>query len=401
MKIGARMETSMRISERLSQIRPSLTLAINTRAREMAANGIPVTSLAVGEPDFPTPAFIREAAKMAIDDNFTRYTPVAGIPELRRAAGKYFEREYGVNVPGEAIIIGAGGKQCLYNFIQATINPGDEALIPSPYWVSYPDMVLLAEGVPVMVPADVETGFKLTPAMLAKKLTPKTRLLILNSPSNPTGAVYTETELAAIIEWALAQGVYVLSDEIYDQLVYPPARMASAIKWFERNPQMVGVVNGLSKSYAMTGWRVGFLAAAPELVVKLAILQGHSLSNVCSIAQKAALAALTGPGECVVQMRAAFERRRDLALDMIKGWSRATCARPDGAFYLFVDVHRYYNDKIRDSTELCAWLLENARVATVPGAAFGDDNHMRLSFAVADVTLRDALSRIGEALATL
>lgn len=388
----------MKFADRLSQIRPSMTLAMNTRAQELKREGVDVLSLAAGEPDFPTPEFIREAAKKAIDENFTRYTPVAGIPALRAAAANYFNRYYKVPVAPESIIMGAGGKNCLYTFIQTMINPGDEVLIPAPYWVSYPDMVLLAGGKPVFVASGADQGFKVDPDMLAAKATAKTRLLILNSPNNPTGAVYSADELGAIMDWAINRGIFVLSDEIYDQLVYPPARMASAISWLPRHPELVAVVNGLSKSFAMTGWRVGFLAGAPELIKKMTVLQGHSLSNICSIAQMAALAALEGPDECVREMRKAFERRRNLAMEIIGGWKKAKCPRPDGAFYLFVDVSAYYTSKISGSVDLCRYLLEDAHVGAVPGAAFGDDRCIRVSYAVSDETLEKALLRIGEAL---
>ena len=224
----------MQISDRLSSIKPSLTLSVNSRALELKAQGISVISLAVGEPDFPTPQHVCEAAKAAIDDNFCRYTAVPGIPELRKAAGAYFERNYGVPVPMESIVIGAGGKHCLYNFMQATLNPGDEVLVPAPYWLSYPDMVMLTGATPVPVLAGPEQGFKVTPSMLEAHTTDKTRLLILNSPSNPTGAVYTEAEFTAIMDWAIARGLFVLSDEIYDQLVFAPAKMTSAIGWFAK-----------------------------------------------------------------------------------------------------------------------------------------------------------------------
>ena len=391
----------MQISDRLSSIKPSLTLSVNSRALELKAQGVAVTSLAVGEPDFPTPSHVCEAAKAAIDDNFCRYTAVPGIPELRKAAGAYFDRAYGVPVAQESIVIGAGGKHCLYNFLQATINPGDEVLIPAPYWLSYPDMVMLAGGVPVTVYASPEQGFKVTPDMLDAAVTDKTRLLILNSPSNPTGAVYTEAEFSAIMDWAIQRGIFVLSDEIYDQLVFAPAKMTSAIGWFARYPEQVAVLNGLSKSYAMTGWRVGFLAAHPLLIKKISSMQGHSTSNICSIAQKAALAALTGPTECIDHMREAFMRRRDLAMKVIETWPWAVCPRPDGAFYLFVDVRKCYGGAVNNSTELCTWLLDKVHVALVPGAAFGDDNCIRFSYAVADDVLAQALAVTGTEMARL
>ena len=391
----------MQISDRLSSIKPSLTLSVNSRALELKAQGISVISLAVGEPDFPTPKHVCEAAKAAIDDNFCRYTAVPGIPELRKAAGAYFERNYGVPVPMESIVIGAGGKHCLYNFMQATLNPGDEVLVPAPYWLSYPDMVMLTGATPVPVLAGPEQGFKVTPSMLEAHTTDKTRLLILNSPSNPTGAVYTEAEFTAIMDWAIARGLFVLSDEIYDQLVFAPAKMTSAISWFAKYPEQVAVLNGLSKSYAMTGWRVGFLAAHPTLIKKISAMQGHSTSNICSIAQKAGLAALTGSMECVDKMREAFVRRRDFAMKIIEGWPFAICPKPDGAFYLFLDVSKCYGGSVNNSTDLCTLLLDKAHVAVVPGAAFGDDKCIRFSYAVGDDVLKGALESIGKVLAQL
>lgn len=391
----------MEFAHRLDGLAPSMTLAINARAQEMRSQGIEIISLAVGEPDFNTPEFIKQAAKKAIDDNFSRYTPVAGIPELRKAAGNYFNRYYKTPVAPENIIVGAGGKQCLYTFIQAFINPGDEALIPSPCWVSYPDMIKLAGGTPVLVPGKAENGYKASPLQLESGTTEKTRLLILNSPCNPTGAVYTDREFMNIMRWALARNIYVLSDEIYDQLVYPPASMTSAITWFANCPELVGVVNGLSKSCAMTGWRVGFMAAHPEVIKKMCLIQGHSLSNITSIAQKAALAALTGSDGFIAEMRVAFERRRNLAMQIVSGWKKAKTSRPDGAFYLFVDLHEYYGGKIGSSLDLCSLLLEEAHVATVPGSAFGDDSCIRLSYAVSDQNLEKALEKIGNVLENL
>ena len=391
----------MEFASRLNGLAPSMTLSINARAQEMRANGIEVISLAVGEPDFNTPQFIKDAAKKAIDENFSRYTAVAGIPELRKAAGAYFERQYETAVGPENIIIGAGGKQCLFTFIQAWINAGDEVLIPSPCWVSYPDMVRLAGGKPVLVKTGKNDGYKTSALQLEGHTTEKTRLLILNSPANPTGAVYGDREFMNIMRWALARNIYVLSDEIYDQLVYPPARMTSAITWFANCPELVGVVNGLSKSYAMTGWRVGFFAAHAEIIKKMSLIQGHSLSNVTSIAQKAALAALTEPSDFISEMREAFMNRRDLAMQIIDGWPKVSAPRPDGAFYLFLDVSAYYNDKITNSIDLCALLLEKAHVATVPGAAFGDDACIRLSFAVHENVLQKAMEQIGSVLQSL
>ena len=391
----------MQISDRLRNIKPSLTLSLNAKALDLRKQGVDVISLAVGEPDFPTPKHVCEAAKAAIDENFCRYTAVPGLPDLRTAAGNYFKRTYGVSIPAESIVMGNGGKHGIFNFLQATVNPGDEVLIPAPYWLSYPDMVELAGGVPVTVSASAKQNFKVTVDQLAAATTSQTRLLILNSPSNPTGAVYTPKEMDAIMKFAIERKIFVLADEIYDQLVYPPAVMKSAISWFEKYPDQVAVLNGLSKSFAMTGWRVGFLAAHPELIKKISSMQGHSTSNICSVAQKAALAALEGSFDGVHAMRDAFQARRDKALEIIHTWPFAICPKPDGAFYLFVDVHRCYGGSVHSSTELCTMLLEKIHVALVPGAAFGDDNCIRLSYAVSDEVLLKALKRVGSVLAEL
>ncbi|MBQ7738871.1 MAG: pyridoxal phosphate-dependent aminotransferase [Desulfovibrionaceae bacterium] len=391
----------MQIAQRLQSIKPSLTLSINSKALSMRQEGIDVTSLAVGEPNFPTPAHVCAAAKAAIDANFCRYTQVPGIPELRQACGRYFKRVHNVDVPKEAIIVGGGGKHCIYNFLQTTINPGDEVLIPTPYWLSYPDMVELAGGKPVLVKATASQNFKVSPKMLESALTKQTKLLILNSPSNPTGAVYSRDEFSQIMDWALDNNIFVLADEIYEQLIFPPAESISAINWFKKKPEMVAVLNGLSKSFAMTGWRVGFLAAHPDLIAKISSMQGHSTSNICSIAQKAAQAALEGSYDCVYKMRQAFQKRRDLGLEIINSWPFAICPKPDGAFYFFADVHTCYKKHIKNSTDICNELLTKAHVALVPGAAFGDDNCIRFSYAVADDVLVDALNKVGDVLKDL
>lgn len=388
----------MRLADRLSQVQPSATLAVNAKALALKAQGVNVLSLAVGEPDFPTPPHICDAAKAAIDARFTRYTDVAGIAELRKAVGGYFARQYGVDVPGECVVVSNGGKQALFNILLALLNAGDEALIPAPYWVSYPDMVALTGATPVIAPATVEMGFKVTPALLDTYATPKTRLLILNSPSNPTGAVYTQKELDALIQWALDRHIFVLSDEIYDQLVYAPATAASAIGWWKKYPEHIALCNGLAKSFAMTGWRVGYSVAAPALTKAINTIQGQSTSNICSIAQKAALAALEGPYDFVYEMRTAFQRRRDLACEIISNWKKALCPVPQGAFYIFVDIHKYFRPGLEDDIALSTALLERASVAVVPGVAFGDAQCLRLSYAVSDAVLTEALQRIGDVL---
>ncbi|MBF0481793.1 MAG: pyridoxal phosphate-dependent aminotransferase [Desulfovibrionaceae bacterium] len=389
----------MRLSERIKSIKPSATLAINAKAQQLRARGARITSLAVGEPDFATPAHVKDAAKAAIDQDFTKYTAEAGIPELRRAVAGYFQRFYGAVAPMEAVTVTNGGKQSLYNLFQALLDPGDEALIPAPYWLSYPDMVLLAGGAPVIVPTDPGNDFLAGIDDLERRTTKKTRLLILNSPSNPTGCHYGAARLLELAEWAKSRGVFVVSDEIYDQLVYAPAEPCSLSPWWEKNPECCAVVNGLAKSFAMTGWRVGYTLAHPDLIKAMGTLQGQSTSNVCSPAQKAALAALTGPWDFPAALREAFHRRRDLALEIVNTWPGVVCPKPDGAFYLFPSVAARYTAAVADSTAMCARILEEAQVAVVPGAAFGDDRCLRFSYAVADDVLAEALTRVGKVLA--
>jgi len=384
----------MQIAKKLQQVKPSATLVISAKAMDLRAQGRNIVSLSVGEPDFGTPAHIREAAKAALDAGFTRYTQVPGIPELREAVAGYFNGHYATSVAMDATMITNGGKQALYNVMQAMLNPGDQVLIPGPYWVSYPAMVQLADAEPVVVPSGAEQGFKITPANLDAAWTPRTRMLLLNSPSNPTGVHYTAAELTALAEWAVARDVFIVSDEIYDRLVYAPARPVSLAPFWERHPEHVAVVNGLSKSFAMTGWRVGFVLAHPDLIKAMTKIQGQSTSNVCSIAQKAAVAALTGPTDFMDAMCEAFARRRELAHSIVSSWPGVVCPRPDGAFYVFPDVSALYTPAMPDSTAMCSVLLEEAGVAAVPGAAFGDDRCVRFSYALDDRTLVEALDKV-------
>lgn len=388
----------MKFADRLSRFKPSATLAVNAKTLELKAKGIAVISLAVGEPDFATPMPVKEAAKQAIDDDFSHYTPLDGIAELRQAVCGYYQRLHGVDVRPENVIMTNGGKHALFNTFMALLNPADEVLIPCPYWTSYPDMVLLAGGTPVCVPSPSERGFRVTPADLEKARTPRSRLLILNSPSNPTGVAYTEQETSALMEWAFAHDIVVLADEIYERLVYAPARPVSASPWWAKYPDRLVIVNGLSKAFAMTGWRVGYAVADAALIRQMAKIQGQATGNICSVAQKAAVQALTGSYECVDSMRDAFMRRRDMAYAEISSWPGVVCPRPEGAFYLFPDVSALFSDSMPDDAALCTMLLEKARVALVPGTAFGDPHCVRLSYAVADDVLMDGLTRIRAAL---
>ncbi len=391
----------MRISDRLKKLKPSATLAVNAKAQELKAQGKDIVSLAVGEPDFGTPSHVREAAKKAIDEGFTRYTPVPGIPDLRAAIAGYYGHFYGVCAKGENTIASTGGKQAIFNLLQAIINPGDEVLIPAPYWVSYPPMVELAEGVPVIVPTTPESGFLVSVSELEASCTPRTTALMLNTPSNPTGCHYPQEALDEIARWAKARGIFIISDEVYDRLVYDPAKPSTLAPFWAKHPENVAIIGALSKSFCMTGWRMGWLLGHPDLVKACAKIQGQSTSNINSVTQKAAIAALTGPWDLVEEMKTAFIRRRDKALSVMAGWQGVTCPKPDGAFYLFPVMDSYYTPEVPDSAALCTKFLEDAGVALVPGSAFGDDRCVRFSYAVADEVLESALDKVGKVLAAM
>ncbi|WP_295637201.1 pyridoxal phosphate-dependent aminotransferase [uncultured Mailhella sp.] len=387
----------MNFADRMKKITPSATLAINAKALEMKAKGIAVTSLAVGEPDAPTPRHICEAAKKAIDENFTKYTPVNGIMEVRNAVCHYFQRQYQVSAKPENVILTTGGKQSLANTLLVMLNDGDDVLLPCPYWTSYPDLIRLAGGNPVLVKADSSRGFRIDPSDLEKAVTPRTRMMILNSPSNPTGVAYTQEELDALVTWCFEHDIFVLADEMYEQLVYD-GKPVSASRWWEKHPERIAILNGLSKAFSMPGWRVGYTLGHEDLIKQCSKLQGQMTSHMCSIAQKAAVAALDGPYDCVEEMRLSFLRRRDLAMAEISTWPGVVCHRPGGAFYLFPDVSALFTPEMPSGEAVCSYLLEKARVACVPGEAFGDPHCIRLSYAVSDDVLMDALRRIKEAL---
>ena len=382
----------MQISERVRTMKPSLTLSVNTRAMELRAQGIQVTSLAVGEPDFPTPKHICEAAKAAIDANFCRYTAVPGIPELRAAVGGYFKKFYGEDIAPECTIVSAGGKHALYNFMQASINPGDEVLLPAPYWLSYPYIIQLAGGVPVIVQASLEQGFKITPEMLDAKCTGKTRLLVLNTPSNPTGAVYNAEELAAILDWADSRDVYVLTDEIYDQLVFAPARMARAVHHFVKNPEKVAILNGVSKSFAMTGWRVGVIIAEPEFLDVMNRINGSLVYSAPSISQRAGIQALAMRKEIREKYVTAYRDRIFYSADRIEKIPYLSLVRPKGTFYLFPGVEKTG----LDDKQFCKELLERAHVLVSAGSPFGKTgaNHFRIACTVGIDQLKQAFDRM-------
>lgn len=389
------------ISERVNNLSASATIAMSQKSAELRAAGIDVINMSIGEPDFNTPEHIKEAAKAAIDANFTHYPPVAGYLSLRKAICDKLKRENGLDYSPEEIVVGNGAKQELCNALLATVNPGDEVIIPVPAWVSYVEMVKLAEGKPVLVYAGVEQDFKITPQQLEAAITPDTRLLMFNSPSNPTGSVYTGKELKALAEVLERHPqVIVLADDIYEHINYTGG--AESIFRFASLRDRMIVVNGVSKAYAMTGWRIGYLAAPLPIAKACAKLQGQYTSGVSSIAQKAAEAAYAGSQDCVEDMRKAFESRRDLIYSLAKDIPGWIVNRPEGAFYLFPEVSAYigkkYGDKeIRTSGDYVMYLLEEAHVAAVDGDAFCAPGYLRLSYATSEENIEEAMRRIREA----
>lgn len=393
------------ISERNRSLAVSQTLAMSQRSAELRAKGVDVINLSVGEPDFNTPDHIKQAAKQAIDDNFSFYSPVPGFLSLRKAIAANLAQVNGVEYAPEQIVVGNGAKQALCNVILSIINPGDEVVIPTPAWVSYVEMVKLAEGVPVTVPADIRQNFKITDEQLRSVITPRTRMVLLCSPSNPTGAVYTHDELRSLVNVLKdCPNVTVVSDEIYQHINYTGSFTSMAS--FKELEGRVVVINGVSKAYAMTGWRIGFMAGPVEIAKAVTKLQGQYTSGASSIAQKAAEAAYTGSQECVAEMCAAFRRRRDLVVALAREIPGLKVNVPDGAFYLFPKVSAYigrrFGDRvIKDSGDLALYLLDEAHVATVDGAAFSLPGYIRLSYATSDDNLREAFRRISAALARL
>lgn len=393
------------LSDRLNRLAPSATLAMSQKSSEMKAQGIDVINMSVGEPDFNTPDNIKQAAKKAIDENYSRYSPVPGYPDLRKAIVAKLKNENGLEYTINEVIVGTGGKQCVCNAVLALVNPGDEVIIPAPYWVSYPQMVKLAGGTPVIVNAGFDQDFKMIAEQLENAITEKTKMLILCSPSNPTGSVYSKEELAALAEVLKKHPeVFVLADEIYEHINYIGKHHSIA-----QEPGMkeqVIIANGVSKAYAMTGWRIGFLAG-PEWIIKgCNKLQGQYTSGTCSVSQKAAEAAYTLDQSAVEEMRVAFERRRNLIVKLAKEVPGLEVNMPQGAFYLFPKCNSYFGKSngektINNSTDFAMYLLEEAHVATVGGDAFGDPDCFRMSYATSDENIVEAIKRIKEALGKL
>jgi aspartate/methionine/tyrosine aminotransferase len=389
-----------RISHRVGAIAESATMAITEKARQLKASGLPVISFGAGEPDFPTPDHIVEAAIAATrDPRNHHYTPNAGLPELREAVAANTRSLSGVEVSPGQVLVTNGAKQGVYLGLAALLDPGDEVLIPAPYWVTYPEAVALSGGVPVFVPATEAGGFKVTVDDLERAATPRTKALVFVSPSNPTGVVYTERETAAIGRWAGERGIWVLTDEIYQQLVYPSGPAPSIAGVPELGDRVV-IVSGVAKSYAMTGWRVGWLIGPPDVFKAANNHQSHLTSNVNNIAQRAAHAALTGPTDSITAMRTAFDRRRQKMVEMLTDMKGVSCLTPAGAFYTFPGVEDHLT-RFGDTLEFASYLLEAANVAVVPGEAFGASGHVRLSYALGDDDLVTGLTRMAEALEQL
>ncbi|EQA37047.1 aminotransferase, class I/II [Leptospira inadai serovar Lyme str. 10] len=408
MLLGMKREEEMDWNaRRLDVIEPSPTLAISAKAAELKKKGEDIVSFGAGEPDFETPAHIREAAKKAIDKGMTRYTAVSGTVELKDAIITKFKRDNGLDYTKNQIIVGTGGKQVIYNFFLATLNVGDEVIIPAPYWVSYADIVRLAEGNPIIIPTSKEQEFRISPTQLEQAITPKTKVVILNSPSNPTGSAYSRKELEALGEVILKHKLLVLSDDIYERIVFDGFEFTNIAMLSPELKELTFVANGVSKAYSMTGWRIGYGAGPVEIVRNMDTIQSQSTSNPSSISQAAAEAALISDQSCVDEMAKAFQKRRDLIIGLLRAIPGVEVNVPQGAFYVFPYLTKVYETqgfkKLLSSSEeeskskvFCALLLEKYKVAAVPGIAFGDDNAVRLSYAMGEEDIKKGISRIAE-----
>ena len=393
------------VARRLDVVEPSPTLAITAKANQLKASGLDVVGFGAGEPDFDTPVHIKEAAKKAMDQGKTKYTPVSGTVSLKEAIIRKFETDNGLKYEKNQIIVGTGGKQVLYNFFMATLNPGDEVIIPAPYWVSYADIVRLAEGTPVIVATDISSGFKITAEQLEKAITPKTKVFIFNSPSNPTGAAYTRSDVEALVKVLEPKDIITVSDDIYEKIIYDGLEFVNPAMISPIMKEKTFVVNGVSKAYSMTGWRIGYGAGNVEIVKNMDTMQGQSTSNASSISQAAAEAALTGDQTPVADMLKAFDKRRKLIVGLLREIPGFECRMPEGAFYAFPYISGVYethafqklvaeNKESSYSKLFCDILLDKYNVAAVPGIAFGDDKAIRLSYALGDKDIEKGVSRI-------
>ncbi|MEG5081769.1 pyridoxal phosphate-dependent aminotransferase [Microcoleus sp. AT8-B4] len=380
----------IKLAARVGEVTPSITLAIAAKAKAMKAEGIDVCSLSTGEPDFDTPEHIKAAAKQALDAGKTKYGPVAGEPQLKAAIARKLQSDNNLNYQPENIIVTNGGKHSLYNLMMALIEPGEEVIIPAPYWLSYPEMVKLASGKPVIVRTDASTGYKITPEQLSRAITPKTKLFVLNSPSNPTGMVYTPAEIKALAEVIVDRDILVVADEIYEKIIYDDAQHVSIGSLGKEIFDRTLISSGFAKAYSMTGWRIGYLAGPIELIKATNTIQGHSTSNVCTFAQYGAIAALESSQESVETMRLAFAERRQVIFELLDAVPGISCIKPDGAFYMFVNISKTG----MNSLEFCDAFLEKQQVAVIPGIAFGADDHIRLSYATDLGTIKKAVERL-------
>jgi aspartate aminotransferase len=380
----------MEPSSRVQEITPSLTLAIDSKAKAMKAEGMDVIGFGAGEPDFDTPEHIKAAAMASLDAGFTKYTPSSGIPELRAAIAEKLKADNGLDYKPSQIIVTCGAKHACFNAMLATLEQGDEVIIPAPYWVSHPEMARLVGAQPVIVPTKAENGYKLTPEEFREAMTPRTKMIVINSPNNPTGAVYNENELAALVDVALDEDILILSDEIYEKLIYDGAKHTSVATLSKDVYNLTMTVNGFSKPYAMTGWRLGYIAAPEGVAKSIDSLQGHSVSHPASFAQKGALAAYKGPQDCVVQMVKEYDSRRQRLMKLLDTVPRLSYVRPQGAFYILVNISKTG----LNSTQFSDKLLEKQKVAVVPGLAFGDDQTVRLSYATSMENIEKGLDRL-------
>ena len=391
----------MKLSDRVQRIKPSPTLAVTARAAELRRQGKDIIGLGAGEPDFPTPAHVRMAAKEAIDAGMTRYTPVGGTPELKDAIVSKFKRDNGLDYVADQVLVSCGGKQSFFNLCQAMIDSGDEVIIPAPYWVSYPDMVLLADGTPVVIETTMESAFKITAEQLEAAITPKTRLVVLNSPSNPSGKAYTKAELAALGEVLMRHPqVFVATDDMYEHILWTEEPFANILNATPALYDRTIVLNGVSKAYAMTGWRIGYAAGPAALIKAMSKIQSQSTSNPTSISQKASEAALNGAQDCVQEMVTAFKERHDYLVEALNALPGVECLHGDGTFYVFPSFQAAIDadSGVSNDVEFAEKLLKEAGVALVPGSAFGAPGHMRLSFATSLDTLKQAIERLQKAL---
>ncbi len=380
----------IKLAARVGEVPPSITLAIAAKAKAMRAEGIDVCSLSTGEPDFDTPEHIKAAAKQALDAGKTKYGPVAGEAQLKAAIARKLRSDNNLNYQPENILVTNGGKHSLYNLMMALIEPGDEVIIPAPYWLSYPEMVKLASGKPVIVRTDASTGYKITPDQLNRAITPKTKLFVLNTPSNPTGMVYSPAEIKGLAEVIVDRDILVVSDEIYEKIIYDGAQHVSIGSLGKEIFDRTIISSGFAKGYSMTGWRIGYLAGPIEIIKATSTIQGHSTSNVCTFAQYGAIAALESSQESVEKMRLAFADRREVIFELLDAIPGISCIKPDGAFYMFVNISKTG----MTSLQFCDAFLEQQQVAVIPGIAFGADDHIRLSYATDLGTLKKAVERL-------